>query len=65
MSAFTQRHNHIRDPLSEGQQLKREVREAIAWGRSDSESVGLSADKFISLLHQCLRHIEFLEGKLE
>jgi hypothetical protein len=42
--------------------LKERVREAIAWGCPDKESVGMSSQKFTRLLSECLREIERLEA---
>jgi hypothetical protein len=42
--------------------LNSEIRRAIAWGRPDKESTGMTADELIDLLRRALQRIEYLEA---
>ena len=44
--------------------LKKEMREAIAYGIPDRESTGHSSEQFVQLLNRALYYIEFLEKRI-
>lgn len=45
------------------EQLKREARTAISWGRPDQESIGYDPDEFIGIISRLLAYIERLERR--
>lgn len=61
MSAFRDRHLTPEVLAHECQDLKRKIREAIAWGAPCQESLGMSHSELITLLHKALKEIERLE----